>query len=912
MTARRLLVRSAAGLAALLFAAAPVPAQIPAGGPEPGAYREHDYGGFNDVLPPGANGRANAAELAAFAATGARPAHNDDQLRMYADLVHVAPGLTPDRLRDFFKDASFGVRPGDAERRYSPRDDVTIVRDAGFGVPHVYGSTRDGAMFGLGYAAAEDRLFLMDVLRHVGRARLSSFAGGSAGNREQDRQQWAVAPYTEADLQRQVDRFDDLYGSDGAQVQRDASNYVAGVNAYIAEARLNPTKMPGEYAAFGRPLGPEPWKETDIIATAALVGGIFGKGGGSELDDALLLETMRAKLGHERGTKVFYDLASFEDPEAPTTVHDGTFEYDARPADPQGLAMPDPDSVERESIVAAGDSGSAGDRNGVFGLPFSLPGAFSNALLVSGAESASGRPIAVFGPQTGYFSPQLLMEQDVHAPATAAGPGIDARGAAFAGTNLYVQLGRGRDYAWSATSAGQDIIDTYAVELCEPGGSQPTKRSNHYRFRGECLAMEELRRENCWEPSAADQTPAGCETLVVRRTKLGLVTARATLDGIPVAYTKLRRTYFHEIDSAMGFMDFNDPAKITSVGDFQRAAHRILYTFNWFYADDRDIGYFNSGANPVRPPGVDGNMPTRGADPYLWQGFDADANTADITPFEEHPQVVDQAFLTSWNNKQARAYRASGFGGFPSVHRVDPLDLRIRRGIEGEGRMSLVDLVNAMGDAATVDLRGEQVLPWLLRAVGDGDGRTRGAIRKLSAWMAHGAHRRDRDRDGRYEHADAIRIMDAWWPLLLQAQFRPALGGDVFDAVRARQAFDDHNRDDHVGSAFQSGWYGWVEKDLRTLLGEPVAGGYSEVFCGRGDLAACRRALLDALAQAAKTPAGELYADDLCPSDEIPDPQMCDEAIRHVPAGGITQPLIHWVNRPTYQQAVEVEGHRGR
>ena len=66
------------------------------------------------------------------------------------------------------------------------------------------------------------------------------------------------------------------------------------------------------------------------------------------------------------------------------------------------------------------------------------------------------------------------MEQDIHAPATAAGPAIDARGAAFLGTNLYVQLGRGRDYAWSATSAGQDIIDTFALELCEPGGGRPT------------------------------------------------------------------------------------------------------------------------------------------------------------------------------------------------------------------------------------------------------------------------------------------------------------------------------------------------------------------------------------------------------------------------------------------------------
>jgi acyl-homoserine lactone acylase PvdQ len=59
---------------------------------------------------------------------------------------------------------------------------VTIVRDRSFGIPHIYGDTRAGAVFGAGYAGAEDRLFLMDVLRHTGRAQLSSFIGGSEGN----------------------------------------------------------------------------------------------------------------------------------------------------------------------------------------------------------------------------------------------------------------------------------------------------------------------------------------------------------------------------------------------------------------------------------------------------------------------------------------------------------------------------------------------------------------------------------------------------------------------------------------------------------------------------------------------------------------------------------------------------------
>ena len=201
-----------------------------------------------------------------------------------------------------------------------------------------------------------------------------------------------------------------------------------------------------------------------------------------------------------------------------------------------------------------------------------------------------------------------------------------------------MQLGRGRDYSWSATSAGQDIIDTYAVKLCEPGGGTPTINSDHYLFRGQCLPFDVLTRTNSWVPTPADDTPAGSHTLTTLRTKLGVVIARAMINGEPHAYTKLRFTYFHEVDpSALGFADFNNPNKMRTPQDFMQAANRISYTFNWFYVDDENIAYFNSGANPVRPSDVDPNLPTFGRDPFLWQGFNPNTATADIAPLAAAP-----------------------------------------------------------------------------------------------------------------------------------------------------------------------------------------------------------------------------------------------------------------------------------
>ena len=334
-------------------------------------------------------------------------------------------------------------------------------------------------------------------------------------------------------------------------------NYVAGINQYISEAKLDPTKLPGEYAAIGRPQGPDQWKRADVIATASLVGGIFGRGGGNELAWSQVATALERRFSRRQAARVFRDFRAAEDPSAPVTVLRGRFPYQVRARRPRGVARPDPDSLRLTNRTTGG---------GLLPSPLSA----SNALLVSARESATGRPLFVAGPQVSYYNPQILMEQDVHAPATAELPGIDARGASFVGINLYVQLGRGRDYSWSATSAGQDNVDTFALDLCEPDGSAPSVDSMHYRFRGACLPIEVLERSNRWTPTLADDTPPGEQTLRAERTKMGLVAGRGTVRGRPVAFTQLRSTYFHEVDSAAGFMDFNDPAAVRDAESFQR------------------------------------------------------------------------------------------------------------------------------------------------------------------------------------------------------------------------------------------------------------------------------------------------------------------------------------------------------
>ncbi|WP_027006012.1 penicillin acylase family protein [Conexibacter woesei] len=909
---------------ALLAPAAAARADVPI---PPAGTGDDSGGGFHDILPPGTNGLANLVQLGTFLTTGQRPAHNDDQLGMYADLVRATPGLRASQLSNYFKDSTFGVRPNDVASTVSPRSDVTIARDKQFAVPHIYATTRGGAMFGAGYAAATDRLFFMDVLRHLGRAELSSFAGGAPGNRAMDEEQWSLAPYTEQDLQHQIDQFPVLYGADGTQLQNDLKDYVAGINAYISAARTNPTMMPGEYAATNHPLGPDDWQGTDVIATASLVGAIFGKGGGQELAEAQFLQRLQDRFGSADGRTLWSQLSAFDDPDAPTTVKGRTFDYQQPVRDPARGAevLPDEGSLRDEPIVVAGSASDAAPSPGaassttpsvtlpgvpsVPGLPslplpgasglgglISLPRANSNALLVSARDSKSGHPLAVFGPQVGYFSPQILMEEDIHAPT------IDARGAAFAGVNMFVELGHGNDYAWSATSAGQDIIDTFAIPTCQD--------DSHYLFRGQCLPVEVLQRRNTWLPNLADQTAPGSETLQVLRTKLGIVRARGTVGGRPVLFTSLRSTYMHEVDSARGFSDFNDPNKMKTPKDFMKSAAKIGYTFNWLYTNDRDIAYYNSGNNPVRARGTTGQLPMSADN--TWQGWDPDTNVADYTPPAQHPQVVNQAYITSWNNKQAPGFSGADSNLFSSVFRSQMLDKQVDTRLSGGRKLDLPGLVDAMEEAGTTDLRGQEDLPLALRVIGSpSDPALRSAVQTLRAWVRHGTQRRDKDNNGVYDDADAVRIMDAWWPLWMKAEFEPTLGPEVFSTLPHQQDNSPNNDGDHLGSAYQEGWYGYAKKDLMDVLGQRVQQPYARTFCGKGSLTACRTALRQSLKAALAVPASQLYGGDAtCQRAREDGDQMCFDKVSFRALGGITQPLIPWINRPTYQQTVEISGHR--
>jgi hypothetical protein len=111
----------------------------------------------------------------------------------------------------------------------------------------------------------------------------------------------------------------------------------------------------------------------------------------------------------------------------------------------------------------------------------------------------------------------------------------------------------------------------------------------------------------------------------------------------------------------------------------------------------------------------------------------------------------------------------------------------------------------------------------------------------------------------------------------------------------------------HLGSSWDVGFYGIVQKDLRAALGDRVRGPLNRTYCGNGSLKRCRAALDASLSQAiAETPQQLYPADKVCAAGD----QMCSDSIQFRAIGAITQPLIPWINRPTFQQADDLLGYR--
>ncbi len=962
-------------------------------GPDPEVDPFGDNGVFLNVLPPG-SADANSGNIQT-------DPNSTNQLVMYENLVFSDSYPTPGQLNDddlapsYFKDEPFLD-----ESAFDALQSVTngtnsarIGRDA-MGVPHIFGEARGDVLFGTGYATATDRMFAIDVLRHVGRGRMSDFLGPAGGNYSSDLGLARFGGYDEQEMQDQIDQLAPRFGADGVQAQQDVDDFVSGINQYIDDIQTGADgaeMVPVEYAALGLEL--RPFTGRDVLAIAALVQSTFATGGGSEHHQLQLLHGLAGLFpgDPEAACELWRDIRQATDLERPNTTlvafetqsppsideaacpldagfaaaYPGAALFDAGSVQDlelltiedclePGAAMPGdiecpafeedvvgdpvtpatagmifrPDATEHDQFASgipyrvqapsldALRAGRARAQATLEGVRLALsdqtfPDAMSNAILVNADQTADGHPIAVFGPQTGYFSPQFLVE------FSQQGGGIHSRGMAFAGLP-YVIIGRGIDHAWSATSSGDDITDVRVLRLCDMDGEDPTRASTGYLYNGVCTPM--LQRTDVWTAetnlTTADAPNQRVTRNILRAPDYGPVFATATVGGAPVALVVQRSTFFGEVDSVRPFLstarnDMVDPDAFFDV------FNSLTGTFNWFYVDASNIAYFNSGLLPIRAAGIHPDLPQWGTGEFDWQqtgtGRINPAFSFDnFLPLENHPREANPpaGYFANWNNAQAPGFYANDAQtGYGPVYRSELLSRRLDafRAQDGAPLHTRASMVQIMIDAGTTDLRGQEVLPRVFEVLGDvSDLSTfeQEVVQLLKDWVANGpeglgAMRRDRGGPGldveslQYEDRAAVAFMDRWWNAIIDAVLPQLV--EVEDAgvmVGGR-----HNAPGANGSAFQGGYYGYVLRVLEMALGQSGAP-YRRLACAEtGDLSNCRAALVASLQETITDLGSDMAQWD--PSLEA------DDAINATALGLADPPNIHWQNRPTWQQVVQ-------
>jgi acyl-homoserine lactone acylase PvdQ len=754
------------------------------------------------------------------------------QAEMYDGLTPLFDNVTTADLFKYFKSEALGLGsdgPGRTER--VPRKGVRIVRDS-FDVPHITGRTHDDVTWGAGWVVEEDRGLLLQQARYAARLSALDAPNTPAFPLVIGLKQFTPSRQADAIVARQTQVLK-AAGRDGRALLHDIDVYLQGINARL---RREKSKV-------------APWTRVDLYSVNALLGELFGRGGGAEVQTSMLLDGLQKRLG-SAGRAAWNDLTESQDPETPTTLS-AAFPYGAIPAKDTGNAIVDDGSYQPWHTAGATRTAPP------------VPHA-SNFLLVGAQRSATGHPLFVAGPQIGYSYPGLTLEMDLK------GPGFEARGATSATNPGSILIGRGPDYAWSLTSAGSDVTDEYVETLC---GSD-----TRYRYKGRCLRMGRVNAGRL-----------GTSAIVYRTTVHGPVVGYARIGSRRVAISSKRSSFGRDILFELPFRDLT-LNRVTSPKTFYRAMARSPFTFNAAYADDKHIAMFSGGDLPVRPNGVDPRLPTIGDGRFEWRG---------LLPASKHPHGADPSsgVLVNWNNKPAPGFAAADNNfAYGSIYRVQML----LNGLASRDKHDLASVVGAMNRAATQDLRAELVFPVVAQVLASTpapSARDARMVQLMADWRAAGSSRLDLDGDGKID-APGAAIIDAAWPRIADAVLAGVLGPQLPE-LNAIAGVDSNPE-----SGFEGGRTGYVEKDLRTLLGLPVTGPFATRFCGGGDLASCSAALWNAIDQAGN----DLEA----AQGPSPDAWRADanaERIHFLP--GLLQTTMRYTNRPSgIQQVISFGSHR--
>jgi penicillin G amidase len=550
---------------------------------------------------------------------------------------------------------------------------LRIERDR-HGVPHIVAASERDAAFGLGYAHAQDRLWQMEMNRRIAAGRLAEVLG--VGALETDRFLRTIGiRHTAEAIYRQLD--------DGHRGLLDA--YSAGVNAQLA-TRSGP--LPPEFLLTRAP-APEPWTGADSIGWSLMMAWDLAR-------YSMVMELRRLHLAQHFSVDEINEIY---------------------PPYPGESAPPAVDYAELYRLlgIRLSDAGGSALATGIPGAGSGLGDAVgSNAWVISGSRTTSGRPLLANDPHLGLSAPAVWYF------AALSAPGLNVIGATLPGVPGVI-LGRNDRVAWSFTNAGADQLDVY-IERLRPDDSG------------------QYQTPDGWAPFAIRHERIGVKggddvELIVRSTRHGPV-----MSGLP-GFDRALKPERYVLALRWSALDHDDRtmvaiAALNRAGSVDEAEHALrwfdLVTQAALLADvDGDIGLVLTGRVPLRSPDSDlrGIAPAPGWDPrHDWQGYLPQA----AKPRLRNPPA---GFIVTANHKLGEA---------PYPHHLTYdwfLPFRANRITERIGERAQHDAASVQTLQADVVSLAARELIGLLRETQPATAAGRDALERLAAW--DGAMRRD-------------------------------------------------------------------------------------------------------------------------------------------------------------------------
>lgn len=568
--------------------------------------------------------------------------------------------------------------------------DVEIYRDDSH-VPHIFAQTEKDAYTALGFVHAQDRFWQMEIMRRLGQGRLSEIIGETTVSTDKFMRTLGIGKLAS-------DSYDGL----SEETRLALSAYANGVNAWLDGRNFS---LPLEFQILR--YVPDPWKSVDSL--------IWGKLMAFQLSGNWRGELLRLELSKTLTPQQIQNLWPNGVTPVPVSIPDA----------PKGAILKILDAIPIQ-------------------MRFSDA---SNAWVINGGKTKSGKPILANDPHLGFSAPIPWYLAHIE---TESGKRI---GATMPGVPFHI-LGQTGHAAWGMTSTGADSTDI-VINPVDPANDQHfigAGGPEQFSYHRETIRVKGL-------PPIEH---------IIRRTRHGIVLSDVLSAAPSDAVLSLKSIYFEKRDSSPDALRLIAAAQS---GKEIRAAISMFQApvINFTYATpDNETGLLMAGRIPMRN-GYDGWTPADGQKRNdAWVGYLQPHRHPNKTAgedgivFNANNRLVGDGYPYLITRKWDAPYRALRIGEvLPNIQ------------IHG-----VADSMRLQSDNISVVAR--RLLP-LMTAIEVKATREKQAIEHLKTW------RFDMDKD-----KPQPLIFTTWLKQFVQAAAADELGENFSHYWRSRPEFVEH------------------------------------------------------------------------------------------------------------------------